>query len=68
MRDDVNENPEWITRGKTIKELIEELQSFEDQDLEVKILVNTEGTFKCISLVTRENEAGSYFCGLSNCE
>ena len=69
MEDDgVNKNPEWVTRGKSIRGLIEELGTFEDQDLEVKISLDDGETFKCISIVTRENENGSYFCGLANCE
>ena len=43
--DAVNENPDWITRGKTIKELIAELQSFEDQNLEVKLSLDDRETF-----------------------
>ena len=34
------EMPDWITRGKTISELIEELRSFEDQTLMVEISVD----------------------------
>ncbi len=64
----MNKNPEWVTKGKTIRQLIEELQSFEDQDLEVKISIDDGDTFKCISLVTRENEKNKYFCGLTNSE
>jgi hypothetical protein len=60
-------NPEWIIRGKTIKSLIEELKTFENQELEVKISLDGEN-YKCISLVSRENENGKYFCGLTNCE
>jgi len=68
MSDGVNPNPEWITRGKTIKGLIEELQSLDDQDLEVRISIDDGETFKPISLVTRENKDGKYYCGLQNCE
>ena len=31
--------PEWIGRGKTVAQLIQELHSFEDQSLEVRISV-----------------------------
>ena len=47
----VNPNPEWITRGKSIRSLIEELSSSEDQDLEVRISLDGGDTHKCISLV-----------------
>lgn len=60
--------PEWVTRGKTIRQLIKELQTFEDQDLEVRMSVDDGETFRCISLVTRQNKPDGYFCGLINCE
>tara|TARA_B100000446_G_scaffold156736_1_gene153790 strand:+ start:698 stop:904 length:207 start_codon:yes stop_codon:yes gene_type:complete len=68
MSDDVTPNPEWFTRGKTIKQLIAELQSFENQDLEVKISIDGGDSFRCISLVGKCNENGVQFCGLENCE
>ena len=48
-------HPEWVTRGKTIKGLIAELQSFEDQDLEVRISVDGGKTHMCISLVAKQD-------------
>ena len=68
MQDNATNMPEWVTRGKTIRQLIEELQSFSDQNLEVKISTDDGATFKCISLVTRQNKDGGHFCGLKNCE
>jgi len=68
VQDKVNENPEWITRGKTIKQLIKELQTFENQDLEVKISIDGGETFKCISLVGKHNDGNTQICGLENCE
>jgi len=68
MSEEGIKQPEWITKGKTIRQLIEELQSFEDQDLEVRISVDDSETFRCISLVARKNKLGGYFCGLVNCE
>ena len=67
MQDIENPKPHWVSRGKTINQLIKELQSFENQELEVKISIDSE-TFKSISLVTRQNKEGIYFCGLENCE
>ncbi len=64
----LNENPEWATRGKTIKQLIKELQTFENQDLEVKISTDDGETFKCISLVAKVKENDTPVCGLLNCE
>ncbi|MCJ8513574.1 MULTISPECIES: hypothetical protein [Acinetobacter] len=47
----MTKNPEWVTRGKTIKQLIEELESFEDQNLLVEISFDDVETSKPISLV-----------------
>lgn len=47
--------PHWITRGKTVRQLIQELQSFENQDLEVRISIDGGETNKCISLVGKSN-------------
>lgn len=44
-------NPEWITRGKSVRQLIKELRTFEDQDIEVRISIDGGTTHKCISLV-----------------
>jgi hypothetical protein len=60
----VNESPDWITRGKTIKQLIKELQSFSDLDLEVRISVDDGETHKPISLVEKSEGC----CLLVNCE
>ena len=68
MAGEINQNPEWVTRGKTIRQLIKELQTFDDQDIEVRISVDDGETFKCISIVTRERQEGGYFCGLANSE
>ena len=68
MNDNVNENPEWVTRGKTIKQLIKELQTFENQDLEVQISVDGGESFKCISLIGKHHDRGTQYCGLKNCE
>ncbi|MGY2221363.1 hypothetical protein ACW9IK_01580 [Pseudomonas gingeri] len=53
MTDDVEKNPSWVTRGKTIRELIEELGAFEDQELLVEISVDNGDTRKPISLVKK---------------
>lgn len=58
------EMPDWITRGKTISELIEELRSFEDQTLMVEISVDGGVSKKPISLVGKEDDV----CVLFNCE
>lgn len=60
----VNKNPEWVTRGKTIKGLIKELQSFGNQDLLVEISLDAGETSKPISIVEKLGST----CVLSNCE
>jgi len=60
----VNKNPEWVTRGKTIKGLIQELQTFENQDLFVEISLDDSKTSWPISLVLGRNSK----CLLVNCE
>jgi hypothetical protein len=69
----VNLNPEWIARGKSIAQLIKELQTFTDPEMEVRISVDDGKTFHAISLVGRhfvkvEKPNFVYFCGLTNCE
>lgn len=49
------DQPNWISQGKTIKDLIEELQTFDDQDLEVQISVNDGKIRKPISLVKKSH-------------
>ena len=43
--------PEWVIQGKSIKQLIKELESFEDQNLLVEISFDDGETSKPISLV-----------------
>jgi hypothetical protein len=64
MSDDKKKAPEWTTRGKTIRGLIQELLSFEDQDLQVYISLDDGNTRKPISLVEKSEGA----CLLVNCE
>jgi hypothetical protein len=68
MSENVNPHPAWVTRGKSIRQLIQELQTFENQDLEVYMSTDDGENFKCISIVTRQNRGDGYFCGLVNCE
>jgi hypothetical protein len=59
---EMHEIPEWVTRGKTIRQLIKELESFEDQGLEVRISLDYGDRHHAISLVCKD---GSY-CVLVN--
>ena len=56
--------PDWVTRGKTIRQLIKELQTFENQDLLVEISLDGGDKHKPISLVGKYGE----FCLLVNSE
>ena len=68
MNKGVNEKPEWVTKGKTIRQLIKELQTFEDQDMEVKLSIDSGESFKCISIVGKDTEKGKSICSLTNHE
>ena len=57
-------HPSWVTQGKTIRQLVKELQSFEDQDLEVQVSIDGGTTRKPISLVGKSNGVAL----LKNCE
>jgi len=59
-----NSQPSWVTRGKTIRQLIKELQSFENQDLPVEISIDGGETRKPISLVKKSGSV----CLLVNSE
>jgi hypothetical protein len=64
MTVDANSQPKWVTQGKTIRQLIQELQTFEDQDLEVQISLDEGVSHKPISIV---GKYGNY-CLLVNSE
>lgn len=58
-------NPGWASRGKTVAQLIEELKTFENQQLEVRISVNGGLTSLPISILTkRENK----YAMIENCQ
>jgi hypothetical protein len=50
-----DDEPDWRVRGKSVRQLIKELQTFEDDGLEVKISIDYGDTFYPISLVGRFN-------------
>ena len=64
MATDINKHPEWVTKGKTIRQLIEELQTFENQELEVQISLDRGETHKPISIVGKYGD----YCLLVNSE
>jgi hypothetical protein len=64
MQTDNLKFPERKYRGKSIRGLIQELQTFEDQDIEVQISIDDGDTRKPIGLV--QNSRGQcllVFCG-----
>lgn len=60
--------PAWTGKGKTIAGLIEELQSFEDQTLEVRISFDGGETSLPISLVGKSSSKGRHYVTLRNCQ
>jgi len=64
MTEIINDHPEWIDKGKTIRQLIKELQTFQDLDIEVRISFDDGDTHKAISLIEK---SGTY-CLLVNSE
>jgi hypothetical protein len=57
--------PNWVGRGKTVKQLIEELKTFENQNLEVRISLDYGDTHHPISIVQKD---GAKYCVLVNAE
>ncbi len=57
-------HPEWVTRGKTIRQLIKELLTLENQDLEVRISLDCGETHRCVSSVGKRDG----YCVLDNSE
>lgn len=58
-------NPDWTSKGNTVADLIRELLSFEDQEMEVRISLDGGDTSLPISLVGKSN--GRYAV-LQNCQ
>jgi hypothetical protein len=44
-------SPQWARQGKTVRQLIEELQTFENQEMEVRISIDSGDTSVALSLV-----------------
>ena len=64
MTSNNKKQPDWVTRGKTVHQLIEELQTFENQELEVQISLDEGKTHKPISIVGKYGD----YCLLVNSE
>lgn len=48
-----DKKPAWVSRGKTIRQLIDELRTFENQDLLVEISLDGGTTHRPISLLKK---------------
>lgn len=57
--------PEWVTQRKTIRQLIDELLTFENLDIEVRISLDYGETHRCVSMVANHDD---HFCVLMNAE
>ncbi|MBZ9667008.1 hypothetical protein RTH74_07040 [Pseudomonas sp. zfem001] len=55
MGNDATESGAWVSVGKTIKQLIAELESFENKDLIVELSVDGGGSSVPISLVGKKD-------------
>lgn len=53
MVDTVSKESDWVLRGKAIRQLIAELQTFGDQDLMVELSLDGGATHYPISLVKK---------------
>ena len=58
-------NPEWTSRGKTVAQLIEELRTFENQEMEARISLDDGDTSFPISLV---GKLSGKYAVLLNCQ
>jgi hypothetical protein len=47
--------PNGVTRGKTIRQLTEELKTFEDQELEVRLSLDDGETYKPVSILVKRD-------------
>jgi O-glycosyl hydrolase len=62
---DGTKEPAWIARGKNITQLIKELGTYEDQNLEVRLTFDGGQTHRPISILTRRDGfAMLEYCGL----
>jgi len=57
-------NPDWVVCGKTIRSLISDLSTFENQELEVRISLDGGMSSKPVSIVKKSG----LFCVIANSE
>lgn len=51
----MNESKDWVCRGKSISELISELESFEDRELAVELSLDGGATSRPINLIGKKS-------------
>ena len=64
MTSEIKKQPDWVTKGKSIRQLIQELKTFEDQEMEAQLSFDEGKTCKAISLLVKRDG----FCLLLNSE
>ncbi len=57
-----NSGIDWVICGKSVRQLIAELESFEDKDLEVRVSTDEGDTSQSISLVAKIGEQCVLIC------
>lgn len=60
----IRDSENQVTCGKSIRQLIDELQSFENQDIEVRISIDGRETHQSISIVGKEGGHDDLVCVL----
>ena len=60
----MNEILEWEDREKSIAQVIEELKSFEDQELIVMVTDDEGQSFKTVKLVSKGFDGDKVYCAL----
>lgn len=60
----MSEIVEWEDRQKSIAQIIEELKTFEDQELVVVVTDDEGETFKTVKLVSKGFDGDKVYCAL----
>ncbi len=63
----IRKSEDWVTCGKSIRQLIEELKTFENQEMEVRISINGGENHRPISIVGKEGNEADTVCVLKYC-
>lgn len=60
----MNEVTEWEERQKSIRQVIEELKTFADQELVVVVTADGGATFKTVKLISKGFDGDKVYCAL----